>query len=62
MKTNKSIVECFGIALQVILSIIMILFSKDDPWLPIMGLLIIYLIWERKLIDSKSKKENEKDR
>lgn len=66
MKTNKSIVECFGIALQVILSIIviviMILFSKDDPWLPIMGLLNIYLIWEKKLIDSKSKKENEKDR
>lgn len=64
MKTNKSIVECFGIALQVILSIIviviMILFSKDDPWLPIMGLLIIYLIWEKKLIDSKSKKENKK--
>lgn len=66
MKTNKSIVECFGIALQVILSIIviviMILFGKDDPSLSIMGLLIIYLIWEKKLIDSKSKKENEKDR
>lgn len=66
MKTNKSIVECFGIALQAILSIIviviMILFGKDDPPLPIMGLLIIYLIWEKKLIDSKSKKENEKDR
>ena len=66
MKTNKSIVEYFGIALQVVLSIIviviMVLFSKDDPWLPIMGLLIIYLIWEKKLIDSKSKKENEKDR
>lgn len=65
MKTNKSIVECFGIALQAILSIIviviMILFGKDDPSLPIMGLLIIYLIWEKKLIDSKSKKENEKD-
>lgn len=66
MKTNKSIVEYFGIALQVVLSIIviviMILFSKDDPWLLIMDLLIIYLIWEKKLIDSKSKKENEKDR
>lgn len=66
MKTNKSIVEYFGIALQAILSIIviviMVLFSKNDPWLPIMGLLIIYLIWEKKLIDSKSKKENEKDR
>ena len=66
MKTNKSIVEYFGIALQVVLSIIviviMVLFSNDDPWLPIMGLLIIYLIWEKKLIDSKSKKENEKDR
>lgn len=66
MKTNKSIVEYFGIALQVVLSIIviviMVLFSKDDPWLHIMGLLIIYLIWEKKLIDSKSKKENEKDR
>ena len=66
MKTNKSIVEYFGIALQVVLSIIviviMVLFSKDDPWLPIMGLLIIDLIWEKKLIDSKSKKENEKDR
>lgn len=66
MKTNKSIVEYFGIALQVVLSIIviviMVLFSKDDPWLLIMGLLIIYLIWEKKLIDSKSKKENEKDR
>lgn len=41
MKTNKSIVEYFGIALQTILSIIviviMILFSKDDPWLPYNG-------------------------